>query len=98
MSLRLTKLQKQLCNLLQESLPVCQRPFADIAKLLNSDERTILQQTGKLKDEGVIRRISVLVNYRTLGMTSTLVAAHVPDESLQDVAKPTVSDLPDKIS
>ncbi len=85
MSLRLTKLQKKLCTLLQEGLPICSRPFAGIAKVLDSDEEEILCQVKQLKDEGIIRRISALLNYRALGRTSTLVAAHVPEDNLKKV-------------
>ncbi len=85
MSLHLTKFQKQLCNVLQEGLPICRRPFAEIAKALHSDETEILQQTRQLKDTGVIRRISAIINHRVLGLTSTLAAAHVPEQSLAEV-------------
>jgi len=87
LSLRLTKFQRQLCNVLQEGLPICWRPFAEIAKVISSDETQVLQQIGQLKDLGLIRRICALINYRALGMTSTLVAAHVPAESLAEVAE-----------
>ena len=87
MTLRLTKFQKQLCNLLQEGLPICWRPFAEIAKVIDSDETEVLQQTSRLKDLGIIRRICALINYRALGVNSTLVAAHVPAENLQEIAE-----------
>jgi len=90
--LRLTKLQKRLCNALQKGLPICARPFAEIAKELNTTEKEILQQTQRLKRRGIIRRIGALVNYRVLGMTSTLVAAHVPGGKLRGVAE-TVNSL-----
>ena len=85
--MRLTELQKKLCNELQKGLPVCSRPFAEIAKDLNCDEKTVLQQTRELKNAGVIRRIRALINYRALGMVSTLAAAHVPERNLQEVAE-----------
>ena len=87
MALRLTKLQKRLCNLLQDGLPICSRPFAGIAEVLGSNEREVLRQTNELKSQGVIRRISALINYRALGRTSTLVAAHIPQENLSEVAE-----------
>ena len=87
MTLRLTKLQKRLCNALQQGLPICWRPFAGIAKALNTSEEEVLQQTRKLKNAGIIRRIGALINYRAIGMTSTLVTAHVPQENIQDVAE-----------
>ena len=85
--MQLTKLQKQLCNVLQEGLPICPKPYDDLAKYLNNNEETILQEIRELKELGVIRRICALINSRALGMTSTLVAAHIPEENLQEVAE-----------
>jgi DNA-binding Lrp family transcriptional regulator len=87
LSLRLTKFQKQLCNALQKGLPICWRPFAEMAKDLHSDEAQVLQQTRQLKDLGLIRRISAIVNHRALGLTSTLVAAHVPEQNLPEIVE-----------
>lgn len=87
MSVRLGKLQKQLCNALQDGLPICRKPYDDLARYLNSNEETILREIGKLKETGVIRRICALINNRALGLTGTLVAAHIPEENLQEVAE-----------
>lgn len=87
MSPALTKLQKKLCNALQEGLPICARPFADLAESLDTDEKTVLEQTRQLKEIGVVRRVSTLINQQTLGRTGTLVTAHVPQERLQEVAE-----------
>ncbi len=85
--MRLTKFQKQLCNVLQDGLGICSKPFDDLAKFLNSDEKVVLQEIEQLKKAGIIRRISALINYPALGMTSTLVAAHIPEENLQEVVE-----------
>lgn len=85
--LTLAKLEKQLCNALQSGLPICARPFAAIARGLGCEEAELLRLTGELKAAGVIRRIRAIVNYRALGRTSTLVAAHVEPEKLEDVAQ-----------
>lgn len=87
MSLHLTKLQKQLCNALQDGLPICSRPFARIAKEFDSDEETVLEQIQELKNAGLIRRFRALINYNAFGKRSTLVTAHVPQEDLPDVSK-----------
>ena len=84
---RLGKLQKQLCNELQDGLPVCARPFDDLAKSLGSDEETVLRQIEQLKEEGIIRRIGALTDYRALGFAGTLVTAHIPEENLKGVAE-----------
>jgi DNA-binding Lrp family transcriptional regulator len=52
---------------------------------LESGEEEILRQTNKLKAAGVIRRIGAVINHRALGQTGTLVAAHVPQENLQEI-------------
>lgn len=85
--MRLTKLRKQLCNVLQEGLPICSKPYADLAEFLNNNEKTILQETEELKREGVIRRICALINHGALGMTSTLAAAHISEENLGEVTE-----------
>ena len=87
MKAHLTKLQKQLCNALQEGLPICERPFDELAKFLNSNEIEVLEEIEKLKRAGIIRRIGAMINYRALGMVSTLVAANVPQESLREVTE-----------
>ncbi|UCE99256.1 MAG: hypothetical protein JSV82_08835 [Planctomycetota bacterium] len=87
MSLHITKLQKRLCNVLQDGLPIRARPFADLGKLLETDEKTALEETRQLKERGVIKRIGTMINHRALGMTSTLVTGHVPEEALEEVAE-----------
>jgi len=92
-SSHLKKLQRQLCSRLQDGLPICSRPFAEIAKAINSTENEVLRQISELKKTGVIRRISALINYRAVGMTGTLVTAHIADENIQEVAG-AVNSLP----
>jgi siroheme decarboxylase len=86
-SVRLGKLQKQLCNALQDGLPICRKPYDDLARYLNNNEETILREIRGLKETGVIRRICALINSRALGLTGTLVAAHILEENLQEVAE-----------
>ena len=86
MSLPLTPLQKRLCNILQDGLPVCSKPFAQIGKLLETSEENILKEIRELKKDGVIRRLGAMINYRALGRVSTLVTAHVPDDDVKKVA------------
>lgn len=87
MNSRPTNLQKQLYNVLQRGLPVCQRPFAELAKSLCTDEQTVLRQVTCLKETGLIRRIGPIIDYRALGRKGTLVMAHVPQSLLKDVTE-----------
>lgn len=87
MSVRLTTLQKQLCNALQDGLPICRKPYDDLARYLNNDEKIVLQEIKGLKESGVIRRICAIINSRALGLASTLVAAHIPEEFLSEAVE-----------
>lgn len=88
----LRKLPRQLCNVLQKGLPICPEPYAELVEFLNSNEKAVLQEVRKLKEAGIVRRISAMVNSRALGVASTLVAAHIPEEDLGEVAE-TVNKL-----
>jgi siroheme decarboxylase len=83
----LTELQKRLCNKLQRGLPICERPFASVADDLGTDEKTVLEQIALLKKAGVIRRLCAVINHRALGRTSTLVAANIPSDLLDEVVR-----------
>ena len=80
----LTELQKQLCTILQQGIPVCEKPFAEIAGSLGVSENQVIEQIRLLKKDGIIRRFRAIINHRTLGKAGTLAAAHVPDDKLQD--------------
>jgi len=87
MSLQLSPLQQKLCDLLQQGLPIVPRPFAQIGQTLGCSEEHVLEQTKLLKDQGVIRRLGPVINYRTLGFVGTLVTASVPKKQLTEVAE-----------
>lgn len=86
MTVPLTDFQKRLCNRLQEGLPLCSQPFAEIAASLDGTESQVLEQTRELMARGIIRRLSAFINHRTLGVASTLVTAHVPADRIDRVA------------
>lgn len=81
----LSAFDKRLCNELQTGLPIAERPFAIIARILKSSENKVLKRTRALVKLGVIRRIGVSINWRAIGKASTLVAAHIEQEDLKKV-------------
>ncbi|MCE5185887.1 MAG: hypothetical protein LLF76_07160 [Planctomycetaceae bacterium] len=82
----LSAFEIELLRLLQQPLPLCARPFAEIAQKLNATEEAVLDSVGRLKSAGVIRRFRGHLDYRSLGFISSLVAAHVPDDKFRAVA------------
>jgi DNA-binding Lrp family transcriptional regulator len=81
----LSAFDKRLCNELQIGLPIAERPFAIIARILKSSEAKVLERTRALIKLGVIRRLGVSINWRAIGKASTLVAAHIEQEDLKKV-------------
>jgi DNA-binding Lrp family transcriptional regulator len=82
----LSAFDKRLCNELQTGLPIDERPFAIIARILKSNEAKVLKCTRLLVKLGVIRRLGVSINWRAIGKASTLVAAHIEQEDLKKVS------------
>jgi DNA-binding Lrp family transcriptional regulator len=83
----LTTFEKRLCNALQNGLPVCRRPYAEVAKQLGVDEQKVLEGTRRLAKRGVIRRIGAVINWRAIGKASTLVTACVPERKMKKVVE-----------
>ena len=69
-------------NLIQEDFPITAAPFAEVAARLGIGEAEVLDRIGRLKEEGIIRRIGAVFDLRKLGFASTLCAARVPEEKM----------------
>lgn len=83
----LTTFDKSLLNLLQGHLPVCSRPFAQLALQLGTDEQTVLSRLRWLKQAGYLRRIGTFFNSARLGYEGTLVALQVDEAHMRSVAE-----------
>ncbi len=83
----LSSFDKELLNLVQGSLPVCSRPFAQMAEQLGTDEETVLTHLKDLKREGYLRRIGTFFNSGRLGYHGTLVALRVEEDKMSPVAE-----------
>ena len=74
-------------NALQDDLPLVSRPWKTIADRLNITETEIICRTKNLEDAGIIRGISPVLESRSLGLhAATLVALHVPEKRLDEIA------------
>ena len=85
--MELSNFDKDLLNVLQEHLPISERPFKDIAEKMGADEKTVIDRLNELKKAGFIRRIGAFFDSNELGYTGTLVALKVKDGKMQDVAE-----------
>jgi len=74
-------------NALQDDLPLVSRPWKMIADRLNITETEIICRMKNLEKSEIIRDISPVLESRSLGLhAATLVALHVPEERLDEIA------------
>jgi DNA-binding Lrp family transcriptional regulator len=78
-------LEFRLLNEFQRNFPLSDRPFAELAERLGSDEATVLSTVQRLQQEGAISRIGAVFAPRSIG-ASTLAALAVPPARLDEVA------------
>jgi len=78
------ELDKKILNMIQAQFPIQEEPFKAIARMLGSTEEEIIRRVRRLKDDGVIRRIGAVFEPRRLGLVSTLCAAKVPEDRIEN--------------
>ncbi len=82
----MTPFDKQLLNVLQTQLPISKRPFADLAKMLGTEEDIVLARLQELKKDGYLRRVGPFFDSEKLGYKGSLVAVRVKDGYMDSVA------------
>jgi len=72
---------RQLLECIQLGLPVCPRPYAEIGKQCDMSETEVIARLTRLKQNGLIKRMGVIVKHRKLGYrANAMVVWNVPDE------------------
>lgn len=82
----LDKTDQSLLNLLQNAFPLSIRPFQGLAEELAISEKEVLERIGRMKSEGLIRRIGGVMDSSKLGFISTLCAISVTEDRIEEVA------------
>lgn len=78
----------RLLAIIQAAFPLNERPFAELARKLEIDEKEARDRTARLKGrEGPIRQISAVFDTQSLGYDSLLVAGQYDAERLPEAAK-----------
>ncbi|MEI7995709.1 MAG: Lrp/AsnC family transcriptional regulator, partial [Methylococcaceae bacterium] len=57
---------RQLLERVQLGLPVCPRPYAEIGAALDMPETEVLERLTRLKQNGLIKRMGVIVKHQQL--------------------------------
>jgi DNA-binding Lrp family transcriptional regulator len=73
---------------LQEGIPLCSSPFAQMAREVEMDEDEFLQRVQRLSSEGVIRRLGPRVRHHRVGIEGNIMVVwRVPKERKQEVGE-----------
>ncbi|MBB5018141.1 DNA-binding Lrp family transcriptional regulator [Chitinivorax tropicus] len=83
----LDTLDRAIINTLQHGLPICPRPYRQVAEQLGIDEATLLQRLVSLMDAGMLTRFGPLFQIEKMGGRFCLAAMSVPEEQFEDVAR-----------
>jgi len=78
-------LEKHLLNDFQHDFPLSARPYSMLAEQLGTDEQQVLDKLAQLQQTGMVSRVGPVFQTDRIG-ASSLVAAAVPGERLQEVA------------
>lgn len=77
-------IDRAILNRIQSDFPVTRRPYRSIAKNLDLSEENVIDRIKRLKKKGIIRRIGGNFAPEKLGFVSTLCAAKVPKDKIND--------------
>ncbi|GAA6170406.1 Lrp/AsnC family transcriptional regulator [Colwellia sp. KU-HH00111] len=83
----LSALDIALINLLQKGLPVCERPFAEIAITLNTTEAEVIEHLKALRENKILTRFGPMFDAACLGGAFTLAALAVPEADFDKVTE-----------
>ncbi len=89
----LTELDRELLNAVQWDFPLEPRPYAALGERLGLSEPAVRERVAAVKAAGVLRQLSAIFDTRALGYDSSLVAAKIDPERIDDAAA-RISDHP----
>jgi DNA-binding Lrp family transcriptional regulator len=80
-------IDREILNRIQSDFPITSRPYRTIAEDLSLSEGEVLKRVSRLKASGIIRRIGGNFTPDKLGFVSTLCAAKVPEDKINQFAE-----------
>jgi siroheme decarboxylase len=83
----LDETDKAILNRIQSDFPITSRPYQAIGDDMGIFEKEVIERVSRLKNLGFIRRIGGNFVPGKLGFVSTLCAAHVPEEKIEQFAQ-----------
>jgi len=87
-------LDRSILNRLQDGFPVVERPFAQVAEELGTDEQTLVERVAALREDGTLTRFGPMYHAERMGGGLTLAAMEIPDGDYDRVVE-QVNALPE---
>ena len=78
------EIDKKILNILQKEFPLEEQPFLIVGERCGISEDETISRVRKMKEEGILRRIGAVFDGTKLGRVSTLCAARVPEEKIEN--------------
>ncbi|MBT4522998.1 MAG: Lrp/AsnC family transcriptional regulator [Halieaceae bacterium] len=72
----------QLIKTIQDGLPLCPRPYAQIAEQLEATEQEVIDAIADLVEDEVIKRLGVVVKHKKLGYVANAMVVWNVDDSI----------------
>ncbi len=80
--------QKQLRIMIQDGLPLTQKPFLDLAERLNLSEDRVISTFNYWLETGLIKRIGLVTNHHRLGFNSNaMIVWNIPDSQVDKIGE-----------
>jgi len=84
--IQITAEDRALIKAVEHGLPIASRPYAEIAKQLDTSEQDVISRLQQLIDNGAIKRYGVVVRHKELGYTANgMVVWDVPDDKVEEI-------------
>ncbi len=80
------ELDRAMVNVLQGGLPICERPYAEVAARLGTNEAGLIRRLEALLADGTLSRFGPMYHAERMGGALTLCAMQVPEHDFDAVA------------
>jgi DNA-binding Lrp family transcriptional regulator len=82
----LSELEIATIRVVQEDLPLVERPFAAYGELIGTDEQTVLDLLASFKERKLMRRFAAVMNHRSAGFKANAMGVWaVPEDCLDEI-------------
>jgi DNA-binding Lrp family transcriptional regulator len=83
----LTKIERQILQIIQSDFPLTAKPYEEIGKSTGLSEQKVITILTSLKKRNILREICAIFNARYLGFTSALISFQVNEHRIDAVAQ-----------